>query len=69
MAIDRNIARKYNPQETLRAACASFTDRLKAVVKNKGGYFEKNYVKFESFYLILSKTKYQYCFRMVLFCV
>ena len=28
------------PQETLRAACASFTDRLKAVVKNKGGYIE-----------------------------
>ena len=28
------------PQETLRAACVSFTARLKAVVKNKGRYLE-----------------------------
>ena len=28
------------PQETLRAACASFTARSKAVVKNKGRYIE-----------------------------
>ena len=40
MAIDRNIARKYSPQETLRAASASFTDRLKAVVKTKRGYID-----------------------------
>ena len=40
MAIDRNIEWAAIPQETLRAACASFTDRLKAVVKTKGGYIE-----------------------------
>ena len=28
------------PQETLHAACDSFPDRLKAVVKNKGSYIE-----------------------------
>ena len=28
------------PQETLRAACDSFPDRLKAVVKKKGSYIE-----------------------------
>ena len=28
------------PQETLRAVCDSFPDRLKAIVKNKGSYIE-----------------------------
>ena len=28
------------PQEMLCAACLSLNDRLKAVVKNKGGYLE-----------------------------
>ena len=40
MAIDQNIVIKLHKSGTLRAACASFTDRLKAVVKNKGGYIE-----------------------------
>ena len=28
------------PQETIRAACASFSARLRDVVKNKGHYIE-----------------------------
>ena len=40
MAIDRNIVIKLHASETFRADCASFTDRLEAVVKNKGDYIE-----------------------------
>ena len=52
------------PQETLHAACASFTARFKAVVKKKG-----RYIGFESLYLNLSNHKQQYSFRVLVFWV
>ena len=38
-------------RRVLRAACVSFNDRLKAVVKSKDGYIKYIYIWFESFFL------------------
>ena len=39
------------PQETICAACASFSVRLRAVVKNKGHYIEQIFFCLKAFTL------------------